>query len=506
MGLRFSELLSNGGYPQAVEDDPLVLDVTEDSREVRPGWVFVAIPGTHLDGAQYISEALARGAVAVVAETGSQSGIASAVVPNARRALADLAAAAHGFPSRKLHVFGVTGTDGKTTTCYLLKSILDAAGLSTALITTVETIVGGKTVSGMRRLTTPSASFVQRTLDQMVIAKDECAVIECSSHALAQERLRNVELRGAAITNIASDHIEFHGSIEHYAAAKARIADLIIRDNRGVLLINSDDPHSMSIAAAMHVPFVTYGLAPHASLRATKATSTLSRTDFAIEWQGESHAVSLPVGGEYNVYNALAAIGVALVEGIPLATAASALATACLPRGRLQAVDAGQPFSVFVDYAHTEQAFTAVLRFLQRAAHQRRGRLIAVFGAAGDRDHSKRRRFAEVAAELCDYFVITNEDPFGEDAGAIIRDVAAGAPGETENVQWAVRIDRREAIALALQQAAGQDVVIITGKGHESAIDVGDRRIPWSDVEVTRDLITKLASASRPTSVGGTRA
>lgn len=490
MTRHLTELLRAVGLPTQVPADPEVADVSEDSREIKPGSLFVAISGTTDSGLKYVDDAVGRGAVAIVSEQRTNASVPVIVVRDARAALADLAAAINDHPSRRIPCFGVTGTDGKTTTSFLLASILAQVGLRPGLITTVETRIGGLHVDRRDRLTTPSATYIQQSLARMVAAGDGAAVIECSSHALALDRLRNVVLRSAAITNIASDHVEFHGSREAYAQAKSRIATLIEKRDGPELIVNRDDPTALATAHGTGRRLLTFGRSNDADLRAEDVAGDLIETRFTVTFQGEHRSVRLKSGGEYNVYNALAAIGLALTAPVDLAAAAAAISEADFPAGRLQPIDCGQPFSVFVDYAHTEQAFESVIHFLHQAGRRTGGRLIAVFGAAGDRDRAKRPHLSEIAGRLCDFFVITNEDPYSEDSSNIGREIAAGAPAETRGNQWTVEMDRRRAIELALDYARSGDIVVITGKGHESTIAEGSRSIPWSDVATARELLT----------------
>ena len=485
-----SQLLLAAGVIPTTEHDPTVSGVTEDSREVQPGWIFVAVPGTKEDGSKYAAAASMRGAAAIVAERPVESELPVVLVPSARQTLADMAAELFDHPSKLLSVAGVTGTDGKTTTSYMLASIMFKLGIPTGMITTVETRVGGISIGGRGRLTTPSAPFIQQTLAKMVDAGDKAAVLECSSHALAQERVRRVTLRTAAITNVASDHIEFHGSPQAYLEAKAGIFDLVAEG--GAILLNHDDPASMSLVPSLNGPVLTYGLNHEADLRARDVKSDLHSSTFVVEYSSIELSASIPIGGRFNVSNALAAVGMAMRLGVSFPQAVAALAHAETPPGRLQRVRAGQPFSLFVDYAHTEQAFESALRFLRSSTGGTTGRLIAVFGAAGNRDAAKRPRLAQIAAEVCDYFILTNEDPFGEDAELILAEVASGAPESTRDDQWMAILDRKEAIRSALAMARSGDVVAITGKGHETSIAAGDTAIPWSDVEVASELLTGM--------------
>jgi len=488
MGMNLSEMTRAAGLHVAFPVEKEVTGISEDSRQIQPGWIFVAIPGTTDSGERYAAEATARGAVAVVSETPVDVIGPVILVQHARAALADLAAVFYGYPARRLTCFGVTGTDGKTTTCFLLAAILCASGSSTGLLTTVETWAAGRRVWRDDRLTTPSAPFIQRTIASMV-GTDRYAVIECSSHALVQERLRNVPLRAAAITNVASDHIEFHGSQAAYEEAKSRIGELLAPEDRPGVVVNGDDVAAIRVAEAAGARTLTFGLASGASLRASNVETSLTESRFEVEYAGEQVLARVPLAGVHNVYNALAAIGLALTVPLDLKTAVGGLTDAPRPSGRLERVDLGQTFSVYVDYAHTEQAFHSVIRFLSDQARAQGGHLIAVFGAAGDRDHAKRPRLARIATEFCDFFVITNEDPFGEDPELIVSEIAHAAPEATKGRQWVVELDRRRAIELSLERARRGDIVVITGKGHEQSIAEGDRAVSWNDVDVVRELL-----------------
>lgn len=486
--MRLSQLLAMVGEPRVLDSDPLIVDITEDSREIRPEWMFAAVRGSADNGMMYAADAIQRGAAAILAETdGRPTDVPVVVVSRIREILADCAAQLHGIPSRRLAAFGITGTDGKTTTSYLLTGILEAAGLQTGMMTTVETRIGGRSTVSETRLTTPGAPAVQRSLERMVQAGDRCAVIEASSHALAQQRLRNVSLQAAAVTNIAADHIAFHGSRRAYAQAKAHIFDLVTSTRRPNVVLNVDDPESMRMAARLGSRLLTYGRSSAAALQAIDVETSLLETRFAVRWQGVEHRARLAFGGEFNVYNALAAVGLALTHNVPIEVATGALRQTAPPPGRLQSVDEGQLFTVVVDYAHTEQAFASLAQFLHRLTRERAGRLIMVFGAAGDRDRTKRPNLAQIASTWADYFLITNEDPFGEDASRIIAEVAAGADRSTRGVQWEIEPDRRTAIALALARAGARDVVAVTGKGHERSIAMNGEAVEWSDVRAVRE-------------------
>lgn len=486
-----SHVLKSANLPDISKPGPEIRGVTEDSRDVKPGWIFVAIKGTQSDGGTFIPNALERGAAAIVTEELTEAPVPVIRVASAREALADCAAALNNFPSHRLKVLGVTGTDGKTTTCYFLASILRTAGLRTGMITTVETRVGDVTKRSPNRMTTPSAPYVQRTLADMVSANDEAAIVEASSHALAQDRLRNVQLQGAVITNIATDHIEFHGSQDSYAKAKWKIFDLVGEAEGPRIAINRDDEWSMRLAQSDTRPSITFGSSEPADLRLDEESGS---PHLGFIWQGDRVDVDLPMGGRFNAYNALAAAAVALTQGLSLREVKRGLETARTPPGRLQKVDMGQDFSLYVDYAHTEQAFEAVLRYLRCVSEKRSSRLICVFGAAGGRDRSKRSNLARLASKYCDYFVITNEDPCNEDPSAIMAEIASGADVDHRGSSWDLVEDRRAAISHAIDHARHGDIVVLTGKGHEESIAMSDGAIAWSDEVVARHLLQGAAT------------
>lgn len=491
--MRLSHLLELAGLAGSTDGDPEIVDVTHDSRQVRSGWLFVAVHGETQDGHDFVPSAMERGAAAIVAEHPVSATATVVVVPNSRLALADLAAAVHEFPSRRLPVLGVTGTDGKTTTCYLLASILVTAGYRVGLSTTVETRVGGRSEFNPNRMTTPDAATVQRLLAMMVAAGDDYAVLESSSHALAQDRLRGVEYRGAALTNIARDHLDYHGSREAYVAAKARLFAMVKPTPEPHIALNRDDASFDEILPKVELPFLSYGTHQDADVRAEDVACGRHGSEFTLRAPMGFERVALPLPGAFNVHNAVAAASLALAEGLHLDVVARGLEDAELPPGRLQRVDAGQDFTVYVDYAHTEQAFERVLTLLRDMAHGAGSRLIAVFGAAGSRDRAKRPRFGQIAGNLADCFVITNEDPFGEPAEDIALEIAQGAPAGTRGSQWTLEIDRRRAIEHALLRARRGDIVVITGKGHERSIMTGNVAQPWSDVDVARDILAQMS-------------
>lgn len=467
--------------------------IAYDSRAVTPGALFVAMPSVDQHEAQsnpgHVADARRRGAAAVVA----QGEIAAADipiirVPNARTALADLAATFYGHPSRDLQLFAVTGTDGKTTTTYLLEQVLSASGRCTGLLGTVEAKIGNERRPNLDRMTTPEALDVQRLLRQMCEAGVTHAVLEASSHALALDRLRGCRFAACALTNIAADHLEFHGSWEAYFAAKSRLFTELAPNRPAIL--NRDDAHFDRLVAAVGGPVVTYGLHPEAQVRATEIQPAPGGGSCVVHYRSQQVPLSVPLPGAFNVANALAVTALALSAGLPLDGVAAAIGGAQAPPGRLQRVSLGQSFEVVVDYAHTMQAFRSVLAALRA---QTPGRLIAVFGATGYRDRAKRPELARIARQYADFLIITNEDPYGEVPEAIMAEVAAGLPADEEGSHFLREVDRARAIRLAIERAQPGDAVAILGKGHEQSMVVNGRREPFSDVAAARAALAELA-------------
>lgn len=471
--------------------DVVVSDITYDSRAVTPGALFVAVPTVGGDpqsgGARFIKQAMERGASVVVVPSGVDvCGITAVRVPDPRAALADLACAFFNRPSERLQLFGVTGTDGKTTTTYLLDGILSHSGCTTGLLGTVEIKIGDRRESNLERMTTPESADVQRLLSTMVERGVTHVAMEASSHALALERLRGCHFTACALTNITADHVEFHGSWDAYFAAKARLFTELGRGQPAI--INQDDPHTERLVRLITGPVTTYGLSSRAEVWASDVEATDSGTRFQLHGGRESVRVDLALIGQYNVANALAAVGLALTTGLPLEAIANGLSSAQPPPGRLQAVTEGQPYQVLVDYAHTIHAFESVLDTL-RGRTPSPSQLIVVFGAAGNRDRAKRPVLARIARKYADFFIVTNEDPYGEDAETIIDEIMAGVPSAETGIRFEREVDRGQAIVRAVQRARAGDTVVVLGKGHEQSIVTAGYKQPWSDVSAVRDAI-----------------
>jgi UDP-N-acetylmuramoyl-L-alanyl-D-glutamate--2,6-diaminopimelate ligase len=455
-----------------------------DSRRVGPGTVFFAVPGVHVDGHDYVPTAVELGAIAVVVEHPVEGvEVPQLVVDRSRRALADAADAWFGRPSERLEVIGITGTDGKTTTAFLAAELLRAGGHRPGLLGTVAVDVGDERRTNEERTTTPEALELQALLAEMVAAGNDSVVMEATSHGLALERTRNCRFDVGVVTTVTSEHLEFHGTVEAYRAAKARLVE-----EAPLAILNADDGTFAYYRARARDRVLTYASEADADLRATDVQADASGSRFRLvapNWSGE---VTLPMPGRFNVSNALAALAVAQAEAVPLDVAAASLARTAGVPGRMERIDAGQPFAVVVDYAHTADSLAKVLRMLRPVTH---GRLVAIFGSAGERDATKRAPMGRVAAELADLVVVTDEDPRLEDPRAINEQIADGArqAGAHDGDRLWVIDDRREAIAHAIGMARTGDVVLLAGKGHEASMFYGTEKRPWDDRRVAREAL-----------------
>ncbi len=470
-----------------------------DSRLVEPGWCFAALPGADHDGHDYAAPAVAAGAALLLVERELplQPPVAQVVVPDSRAALALLAAAFYGDPSREVGVIGITGTDGKTTTSFLVDGILRRAGLLTGLIGTVTIRIGDEEDRHATRQTTPESADVQRLLRRMAERGARWATLEATSHGLAMHRLDGVRFGIGAVTNITHEHLDYHGSVENYRRAKAILFERVAASG-GVAVVNIDDEGARAMLPfAAGAEAITYGIADaSAALRARDIRSDGAGSRFTLEASGwGTTEIALPMIGGFNVANALCAAGVALAAGLSLDDVADGLAHAPAVPGRMALVDEGQPFAVVVDYAHTPDAMDKVLRLL-RGLYP--GRLIVVFGSAGERDIEKRPRQGAVAARLADISVVTSEDPRYEDADAIIDEIARGAldVGAIEGRTLFRATERRDAVERALGMARPGDCVLLAGKGHEGSIIWGREKRPWDEAGVAREVLRSMGFAS----------
>lgn len=464
-----------------------------DSRRVVPGALFVAIPGFHRDGAAFVADAVARGAVAVVTEQPVAAGVAVALVVDTRAALADLAAEYFDHPTDRLRLVGVTGTDGKTTTVHLVSDVLEAAGNVTGFATTVDFKLGPTAWANETRQSTQEAVEVQEFFAELLVAGGTWGVLEATSHALALRKLRGVNVDVAVFTNLSPEHLDFHGTLQEYLAAKGILFEQLIGGpDKGLpkaAVLNADDPHWQYLAGrARGARIITYAIDALADVQGAVVRSDATGSLLRITAFDERVDLHLPLVGRFNVQNALAAAAAGLAAGVTLPQARDALARARPVRGRMERIDCGQPFTVVVDYAHTPESLDKVLGLLRPLTP---GRLIAVFGSAGERDRTKRPRLAEVAAKHADRFVITQEDPRLEDPARILAEIEAGAiaAGKRRDHDYQVIDDRRAAISAAIAGASAGDTVVLAGKGHEGSIIVGEDKVPWDEAAVAREAL-----------------
>jgi UDP-N-acetylmuramoyl-L-alanyl-D-glutamate--2,6-diaminopimelate ligase len=472
--------------PERVSGLPVgeVMSLAYDSRRVGPGTLFFAVPGIHVDGHAYAGAAVEAGAIGLVVER-ELAGLAvpQLVVDRTRRALADAADAWFGRPSEWLRVIGVTGTDGKSTVTALAAELLWACRWHPGQIGTVFIGVGDDLEPNLDRTTTPEALELQELLASMVRAGNDSVVMEATSHGLALDRTRNCRFDVGVVTTVTSEHLEFHGTLEAYRAAKARLVE-----EAPIAILNADDASFEYFRARARDRVITFGIDAEADLRAGNLEADAAGTRFHLEsprWHG-SVEVALP--GRFNVSNALAALAVGEALGVDLHHAAGALERTTGVPGRMERVEAGQPFGVIVDYAHTADSLRKVLDILRPLTA---GRLIVVFGSAGERDPTKRAPMGRVAAEHADLVVVTDEDPRLEDPRAINEQIADGArsAGAVEGETLWVIDDRREAIAHAVGLASDGDLLLLAGKGHEASMFYGTEKRPWDDRAAAREAL-----------------
>ncbi len=448
-----------------------VTSLTHDSRRAAPGALFCCVPGRRADGHRHATEAVARGAVALLAERHVDVDVPQVLVGDARVQMGRAAAAFWGHPSRRLRVVGVTGTNGKTTTTWMLRAVLEAAGLPTGVI---------GTLGGAR--TTPEAPDLQAELARLADGGAAAVAMEVSSHALALSRVEGTRFDVTVFTNLGHDHLDFHESMEQYFAVKARLFE---PELTSAAVVNLDDPHGRLLLEACRVPTRGYSLSDVGDVEVGLVAS-------ACTWRGRR--MRLPFGGVANLSNALAAATAAVELGVEEDAVIEGLRSAPPIPGRYEVVDAGQPFTVVVDYAHTPDALRQLLTAARCGTE---GRLTVVFGCGGDRDVEKRPLMGRVAATLADAVVVTSDNPRHDDPSAIAEQVVAGADGPAT---LEVELDRRAAIRSALASAQPGDAVLVAGKGHETTQTVGTRTLPFDDRDVVRDELASLglAAGERP--------
>jgi UDP-N-acetylmuramoyl-L-alanyl-D-glutamate--2,6-diaminopimelate ligase len=482
--IKLSRLLEGVEVLEAPPTDPEVTGLCYDSRRLKAGDCFVAIPGTHTDGHRYVETALRDGAVAAVVARRIGTAWPQVLVRDTRRALALMSSTFYRHPSRDMVVIGVTGTDGKTTTTTMIHQVLLSAGRQAGSMSTVDLRFGDAVDPNDSRQTTLEALEIQQQLARMHDGGLKYAVIETSSHGLAQQRVLGVDYDVAVFTNIAHDHLDFHRTIEAYREAKARLIDLTAesapKGTEKTAVLNRDDPSYAYLVSRPIARQITYGIQLDADLKADRVEATPGGLRVEASTPLGPLSLRLKMSGRWNAANALAAAAVGVAVGLTLDEIRQGLESYRGVSGRMERVDLGQPFAVIIDYAHTPQSLEKVLRELRPIT---RGKLIAVFGSAGDRDREKRPWMGEIAARLSDYAVFTSEDPREEDAMAILDEIAAGAEevGWTEGEQYTRIEDRRQGIAHAVRRAGPGDTILLAGKGHERSILIGRGKEPWDE-------------------------
>lgn len=464
-----------------------VRGIDYDSRRVQPGTVFFAFPGAKTDGRRFANDALERGAVAVVSELGPPEDWSGPwiQVEHGRQAMGLAARNLWGERVRAVRITGVTGTNGKTTVTHLLDSILQNAGLTTALVGTVRHHVGPRVLAAQN--TTPESADLYRMFAELAELGGAHAIMEVSSHALALGRVYGLQFHCAVFTNLSQDHLDFHGTMEEYFAAKQK---LFTGDGAGpphAAVVNRDDAYGARLRIAAETQAVTYGFGEGSGIRAANVQVTPQGLAFDVLVDGRTHKVRSPLTGAFNVYNILAAWGAAMQLGLgPQEIAAGIEKCEAIP-GRFERIDMGQPFTVVVDFAHTEDALRNVIL---TARGLTAGRVITLFGCGGDRDPGKRPRMGEVAASLSDAVVLTSDNPRSEDPEKILSEILAGVGVRKEICT--VEPDRRTAIRRALEMARPGDTVLLAGKGHETYQILADRTIPFDDREVAREFLREM--------------
>jgi UDP-N-acetylmuramoyl-L-alanyl-D-glutamate--2,6-diaminopimelate ligase len=479
--LYLSDLLTDVATSNPPGSDVVVTGITHRSMDVRPGDAFFCIPGFAHDGHDFAVDAQSRGAVAIVA-TRPVPGleVPVVIVADARAALALASARFFGSPSASLRIAGITGTNGKTTTTYLLDAILRAAGSTTGIVGTIETRVAG--VSEVASRTTPESRDLQALLARMVEAGVDAVSMEVSSHAIDLHRVDGIDFAVAAFTNLTQDHLDYHATMEEYFDVKSKLLASVSPERR---VVNVDDEYGARIASSMGVTW-TVGVAESAAVKARDVVLGPRACGFTLQTPLGDRSVELPLAGAYNVSNALVAAGCALALGVDLDVVVSGLAHAPQVPGRLERIEAGQDFTVLVDYAHTPDGLASALRAVRGVTE---GRVIAVFGCGGDRDPDKRPRMGRIAGELSDIAVLTSDNPRSEDPVGIILQVQDGLEGTP--AEHHVEVDRRKAIALALGLAHAGDTVLVAGKGHEDYQIFADGTVHFDDREVVREELAR---------------
>ncbi len=494
-----SEILKNIRVKKLVGDvDVEVKNIVYDSREASEGSLFVAIKGLNVDGHRFIPEAVLAGAVGVVLEDDGmvedgyfeERGVVKIVVPDSRKALALISSAFYGFPSRKLKLVGVTGTNGKTTTTHLIKSILESTGLKTGLIGTINYVIEDEVISAVQ--TTPESLDLNKFLNEMVNKNISACAMEVSSHALALDRVYGLDFDVGVFTNLTQDHLDFHRTFEAYFQAKKILFDSL--KESAYAIYNIDDPYGEKIVADTKAGKLSYGKSEKADVKVKDIALSFNGTSLVVQTPTESSLeINSKLIGEFNVYNILASVAVGYALGIEHGDIKRGIESLENVRGRFEKMISPDGYVVIIDYAHTpdalEKCIDTILKLREQAGG---GKLITVFGCGGDRDVAKRPIMGKIATEKSDVTIITSDNPRFEDPQKIISDIVEGVK---QNSVYYIFVDRKEAIYRALEMAQKGDIVLIAGKGHEEYQIIGDRKIPFSDKQVALEFFKTKKTA-----------
>lgn len=465
-----------------IPNDVEITGITNDSRNVRPGYLFVAIKGHRTNGHNFIKKSIECGALAVVSEERLclNQNVPQIIVRNTRKALSYLSCCFYDNPSEKINVIGITGTNGKTTTTFLTKSIIEKAGYETGLIGTINYQIGKKII--LAQETTPESVTLQKLMAEMVVAKLKFAVMEVSSHSAVQHRIDNINFKTAVFTNISAEHMDYHKTISNYLDAKMCLFKNLTRNSFAVL--NADDKYSKFFADRTNAKIIWYGIKNNADVKAEICKESTKDISIRLNHYGFETDIKIPFVGLHNVYNTLASAAAAISFGFEREVIKAGIETAATIPGRLENIPCERGFKVVVDYAHTPHALETVLHALQNLVN---GRILLVFGCGGDRDKEKRPKMGKIADENSDIFWLTNDNPRSEDPAKIIEDIKLGIKS---GKQFYTQPDRHKAIEEAIAEAKSGDIVLIAGKGHEKYQIINDKIIPFDDREVARQILS----------------
>lgn len=478
--MKLDELVKNVDVVEIIGSDKVeITGIAFDSGAVKPGSLFVCIKGFKTDGHKYAESAVASGAAAIIAERDLSSlGVACVIVKNSRKALADASAEFYGHPYTKFKLIGITGTNGKTTTTYLVKSVLESMGKKVGLIGTNQNMMGNEIIPS--RHTTPDSLELMQLFALMAEKKTEYVVMEVSSHSLALDRVTACRFDVAAFTNITQDHLDFHNTMEEYLEAKSKLFEI---SETGA--VNSDDKACKYILDNSKCKsMLTYGIENDSDLRASDIRLSKSGVAFNLRYEGKIYDVMLKIPGEFSVYNALTALACLIMADVPAGTAAEKLSGAAGVKGRAEIVETGQDFGVIIDYAHTPDGLYNIISTIRGFAEKR---IITVFGCGGDRDRSKRREMGKIASEMSDLAVVTSDNPRSENPETIIEEVLEGV--KDGGGEYVVVPNRFSAIEYALDHAEKDDIILLAGKGHETYQILADRTIVFDEREIVHKLL-----------------